>query len=228
MYGTAMSDTNSDMCTEVKYLYWQYLSDCVSRALLVREIQNYLLKVWWAVACLFSDWRQGQPAVLTDAFNMYCTYIVNSRYSILPFVSYRHILESCKTNSYKKKKLNQQWQTTTLLQQFPSHQNVGLISSMSHEGLLLIGYTLTCSFKNPLLFLQSVSFERGKCAELSRNVSLHRKRQQKLLVHLNVSATEQERVHSAQHFRGEMRFENLTLWQDEGMIFPELQHNKHL
>lgn len=45
------------------------------------------------------------------------------------------------------------------------------------------------------------------------------KRQQKLLVHLNTSAAEQEQVLS----EGETRFYILTLRQGESMMFPESQ-----
>lgn len=126
---------------------------------------------------------------------MYCTK------STMPPAVY--FLDAFLQNKWTKSRLATK---CNLSEHFSFHQHVRLISSMSQ--------VLFC-----------VRLEQGKFVELSKNISLNRtKKQQKLLVHLNTSATEPERVHSAKHFRDEMRFKTLTLWQDRGVMFPEMQH----
>lgn len=136
--------TGSNDCSETKYPCWQDLS----RALLVGQTQNYLIKVWWALSYFCYEggvMESVHPS--SSVINTSCTCTVNPRYFCLLWRQTVSEKQMSNKNSSVK---------CTPVQQFPPQQNDSLISSMSHVGLLLIGYTLksTLVFFSFFFFLQ--------------------------------------------------------------------------
>lgn len=151
-----------------------------------------------------------------------CSFHINETNRTVGSSVLRSGLESLMWKNDQKK----QWQADVVI-----YSSLPPSKSLTHFTLISQETTFNWVHFNMKLLKSTLVFAEwyvlaGKFAELSINVSLWRKRQQKLLVHLNRSAMERELVHLAHWFRGKVCFTNLTVWQDENMIFSELQHYK--
>lgn len=107
--------------------------------------------------------------------------VISFSYQYVPYLQWFKVQDPLLKRLFKQGK-----QVYSILQQFPLHQHVKLIPTMSHEGLHAFNwvYFNMRLLKSTLVFfvfffppfLQSVPFEKSEFAELSRNVSLCRKK----------------------------------------------------